>query len=119
MSIKPQLAWHLQFDNQQQFLYYAERPRGTFKEGQKEPEWNKIQVEMPTRIMDATQEWLDSKSGIDVILERKDQIRNRIVNSWGLKQAVIEKSYIRKSRHMDTHIRFAIISYKEAAHANL
>jgi hypothetical protein len=116
MSLRPQLAWHFDVKGEKQFLYYAERPRGDFKEGEKSPEWVPIHVEMPTRIMEKTEEWMKSKEPISISLELKDQVRNKVVDSWSLIGAKVDQHYIRMSRLMRSHVRFAVVSYKEAKH---
>lgn len=119
MTLKPQLAWYLFIEGEKQFLYYAEQPRGDFKEGEKTPEWFPIQVEMPTRLMKATESWVESGEPLDVLLEHRDQIREKAVASWSLIGAMVDQHYIRKSKQMDDYIRFAVVHYKEARHAHV
>ena len=106
-------------DGQKQFLYYAEHPRSNFKDGERRPEWYPIHVELPTRMMEATQDWINSGDKSEIMLEKVDQINDRIVNSWSLGKARADSHRINRSRIMDANIIAAVIKYEECRNVKL
>ena len=114
LTLKPQIVWYLTIGDskERQFLYYAERPAGFFVEGKAVPTYNKITIEMPTRLMESTQKWLDSKDKTNMRLDWYDQIEGKVVESWTLKNVKKIAHFESRSKVMDQRVMKLIISHE-------
>lgn len=114
------MDWFIGIDNEFQILYYIERPNYSFKQttidekGRKkcqfvtEPIWVPINLELPTRLLPKTENWL--KSGTcDIIL--KCSSGERVFEDWLIKDAYVHNKSSRKSRVVASHVINIIVKY--------
>ena len=120
------MNWYLNFEEAVQILYYAERPRWTFrkKKGEKShkiiygfserPIWYPITIEIPTQPLITTETWIQQvdKRKIKLSLRREDDL---LLEQWYLEDAWVFNSIKKPSRVLFNNVVLsAIIQYSWA-----
>jgi hypothetical protein len=117
------MNWHIIFSNsQRQVLYYAERPNFKFpvKEEQVagktllksdgKPRWQNVSLEIPTRHLDCTKEWLQKREECDIILSLINH-GGQIIEEWYMQNAKIIYINYGRARMIDLDVVRAQVSY--------
>lgn len=113
-------SWFMRIGNseEEQILYFIEKPRGKFMPGIPKPSFTPITIEVPTRMMPRTGDWLQNDETSDLTFEYK--IRNgKPKDSFTILDADKINISTRRSRVNDQTIFAITLSYKGVKNAFL
>lgn len=99
-------------DSEKQILYYWEKPVFHFKSEEKSPYWDVIRLEIPTRMISCTEEWISLGHAKSVRISKYKG--DRAIESWLLRDVEIKSSSIQKSKLMSLKVMEVIIAFKDA-----
>ena len=121
MSIRPKSSWFMTIDksDEKQILYYAEKPRGKYKEGEKEPSFLPLIIELPTRIMESTEKWILLEDEHTLKFEHVNLYDDRLIDWFVLRDAVNADYIVRRSKVVNNHIIGVTLKFKGVENATL
>lgn len=121
MEMKKSLDTFIIIGDKKQLVYYAEKPKASFPVNEQiingktvlkpttKPTWSKIFIEIPTRPIEITNEWINNGQKRDILLYIVDG--ERTVDKWLIQGAVVTSWQLSKSRVCCSEIVRAVIQY--------
>ena len=124
MNLTPATNTYITINEQteHQILYFADRPvfhfpvnekkfRGqTILTPQPKPVWSALMLEMPTRPLQSTRQWMESKEKVELHLMVMNKDGN-VIEEWQVKEAVIASSIQTRGRGVDIDVIRLIVKY--------
>lgn len=124
MRIAKQFNWFIIFEgsDEQQLLYHIDKPEYKFKQRKikrgsetvmvtdRKPSWNTIAIELPTRPVKSTAEWLEQQDKRNFVV-MCCTLNGELVENWLIRGARIREKRMARGRKIDTNVICVQVHY--------
>jgi len=115
------MSWFVQIGDHQQILYHADRPtyafstgKGNDKNWRKEPVWNPITIEVPTRPIREFEIWMKNPVHINMNLLFLHDYSKKILENFFLESVFLKHLCEKRSVFVAINVYSIILIYKHS-----